>query len=77
VDNTESKKMADLTSAMEKLQLDAVNSADDWIDQILEEQQRPRKRVKQDQEELKRELEQKYLTPSKSFSNEWLNKLQQ
>ena len=69
--------MADLASALEKLQLNAADTADDWIDQILEEQQRPRKRIKQDQEELKRELEQKYLTPSKSFSTEWLNKLQQ
>ena len=49
---------------------------DDWIDAILE-QRRPRKRVKQDEEERKYELEQKYLTPSQSFSTEWLNKLQQ
>lgn len=69
--------MADLVSALEKLQLNSADTTDDWIDQILEEQQRPRKRIKQDREELKRELEKKYLTPSKSFSTEWLNKLQQ
>ena len=69
--------MADLVSVLEKLQLNAADTADDWIDQVLEEQQGPRKRIKQDQEELKRELEQKYLTPSKSFTTEWLNKLQQ
>lgn len=77
MDNLESKKMADLVSALEKLQLNSADTTDDWIDQILEEQQRPRKRIKQDREELKRELEKKYLTPSKSFSTEWLNKLQQ
>ena len=69
--------MADLANALEKLQLSATDTADDWIDQILEEQQHPRKRIKQDQEKLKRELEEKYLTPSKTFSTEWLNKLQQ
>lgn len=68
-----------LSTWMEKVHLDdktANDIADDWIDSILEKQ-RPRKRVKQDQEELKRELELKYLTPSTSFSTEWLNKLQQ
>jgi antiviral helicase SKI2 len=64
---------------LERVHLESNTSdgtADDWIDHILEEQ-RPRKRVKQDQEALKRELEQRYLTPSTSFSTEWLNKLQQ
>lgn len=64
---------------MERLQLPQSTSdgtADDWIDHILEEQ-RPRKRAKQDPAELRRELELKYLTPSTSFSTEWLNKLQQ
>jgi len=72
--------MADtLLSALERVHLESTTTdgtADDWIDHILDEQ-RPRKRVKQDQEALKRELEQKYLTPSTSFSTEWLNKLQQ
>jgi antiviral helicase SKI2 len=66
-------------SALEKVHLSNAalqNKEDDWIDQILDEQ-RPRKRAKQDPEELKRELEQKFLTPSKTFSTEWLNKLQQ
>ena len=69
--------MSDLVNALEKLRLSAADTADDWIDHVLEEQQQPRKRMKQDQEELKRELEQKFLTPSKSFSPEWLNRLQQ
>jgi antiviral helicase SKI2 len=70
---------ASLIDSLEKIHLDTSASdgtADDWIDSILEEQ-RPRKRVKQDQEQLRRLLEQKYLTPSISFSPEWLNKLQQ
>ena len=72
--------MADsLIGALEKVHLDSRASdclADDWIDCILDEQ-RPRKRVKQDQGQLKRHLEQRYLTPSSSFPQEWLNKLQQ
>jgi antiviral helicase SKI2 len=67
-----------LVDTLERVHLEG-NSAsieDDWIDHILDEQ-RPRKRVKQDPEELKRELEQKFLTPSTSFSTAWLNKLQQ
>ncbi len=77
VHNFQAVNMANLASALEKLQLGSAEIADDWIDQIIDEQQRPRKRLKQDLEELKLELEQKYLTPSKSFSTEWLNKLQQ
>jgi antiviral helicase SKI2 len=64
---------------MNKLQLNhntQSDEPDDWIDHIIDE---PRfsKRVKLDNEQLIRELELKYLTPSSSFSTEWLNKLQQ
>jgi hypothetical protein len=66
-----------LVSALEKVHLGAKDEdADNWIDEILD-LQRPRKRVKQDQEELKRSLEKNFLTPSATFSPEWLNKLQQ
>jgi hypothetical protein len=66
-----------LVSALERVHLGAKDEdADNWIDEILD-LQRPRKRVKQDQEELKRSLEEKFLTPSATFSPEWLNKLQQ
>jgi antiviral helicase SKI2 len=68
-----------LIGALEKVYLGshALDSlADDWIDSILDEQ-RPRKRIKQDHEQLRSDLEQKYLTPSSSFSQEWLNRLQQ
>jgi antiviral helicase SKI2 len=70
--------MADsLLTALEKVRLSSSTSeADDWIDHILDSQ-RPRKRIKQDPEALKLSLEEKYLTPSTSFSPEWLNKLQQ
>ncbi|KAH6674739.1 NUC185 domain-containing protein [Halenospora varia] len=72
--------MADpLIDALQRVHIgnSSLNSeSDDFIDSILDEQ-RPRKRVKQDQEELKRTLEEKYLTPAQSFSPEWLNKLQQ
>lgn len=64
-----------LVEAMRKLHL--VDAANDFnIDDVLF-QQRPRKRVKQDPVELKAELEKKYLTPSNTFSTEWLNRLQQ
>lgn len=68
-----------LISSLEKLHLEAGSAdsiADDWIDHILEEP-RPRKRVRQDSESLKKELEQNFLTPSPTFSPEWLNRLQQ
>jgi antiviral helicase SKI2 len=72
--------MADsLVTALENIRLSASaldSTADDWIDNILDSQ-RPRKRVKQDPQALKLQLEEKYLTPSTSFSPEWLNKLQQ
>jgi hypothetical protein len=74
------REMADsLISALEKVHLETCASdglADDGIDCVLDEQ-RPRKRIKKDQNQLKRDLEQKYLTPLTSFSQEWLNRLQQ
>lgn len=65
-----------LVQSLEKLHLQSQSLEDNWLDQILD-QPRPRKRVKQDPEDLKRELEEKYLTPSNTFSESWLNKLQQ
>lgn len=68
-----------LVDALERVHLgtNALPSNDDaWIDQMLDEQ-RPRQQTKQDAQDLKRELEQKYLTPSTTFSTDWLNKLQQ
>ncbi|KAI1177758.1 DSHCT domain-containing protein [Nemania sp. FL0916] len=68
-----------LVEAMRRLDLaDPANAfdVDNNIDDILF-RQRPRKRVKQDPAELKAVLETKYLTPSNTFSTEWLNRLQQ
>lgn len=64
-----------LVEAMQKLHL-VKPAANFNIDDILF-QQRPRKRVKQDPAALKAHLEDKYLTPSNTFSTEWLNRLQQ
>ncbi|KAF8858767.1 antiviral helicase [Acephala macrosclerotiorum] len=72
--------MADsLIDALSRVHISSKSSdalSDDWIDGILDST-RPRKRIKQSPEALKASLEQKYLTPSTSFSTEWLNKLQQ
>lgn len=64
---------ADLSAALRGLRLD---ESDVNIDDILFEQ-RPRKKVKQNSAELKSQLEKSFLSPSTSFSTEWLNKLQQ
>ena len=67
----------DLVSALQKLQLTKDQADADFnIDDVLF-QKGPRKRAKQDPEQLKAELEQKFLTPSQKFSTEWLNRLQQ
>lgn len=71
--------MADgLIEALEHVQISgqAEHESDDWIDSILDEQ-RPRKRMKQDPQQLKDELEQKFLTPSTKFTDAWLNRFQQ
>lgn len=67
-----------LAESMSKLQLatDADSNDDEWIDSILDIAP-PRRKQAQDTEEMKRELEAKYLTPSTTFSEPWLNRLQQ
>lgn len=70
--------MEALTSALESVHLvrqEHVNGDKDFIDSILHEQ-RPRKRTKQSNDELKHDLEAKFLSPSTKFSTEWLNRLQ-
>ncbi|KAI1818663.1 DSHCT domain-containing protein [Poronia punctata] len=64
-----------LAEAMERLHL--AEPTDDFdIDDILF-QQRPRKRAKQEPDELKADLEKQYLSPSNKFPTHWLNRLQQ
>ncbi|EME41287.1 hypothetical protein DOTSEDRAFT_176340 [Dothistroma septosporum NZE10] len=68
--------MADtLPQALEKLSL-ASRSVDDDIDDLLD-QVKPRKRIRRSPEDVKKKLEADFLTPSKSFSPEWLDRLQQ
>ena len=72
---------SNLSEAMQRLHLDDGDAGiclkgDETIDDILF-QQAPRKRRKQDADELKASLEKKYLAPSTTFSAEWLNRLQQ
>ncbi|KAI1634657.1 DSHCT domain-containing protein [Biscogniauxia mediterranea] len=67
----------DLLEAMQKLQLSDHQDDEAFnIDNLLF-QQGPRKRFKQDPSELRADLERKFLTPSNTFSTEWLNRLQQ
>ncbi|KAL2012787.1 hypothetical protein VTN00DRAFT_312 [Thermoascus crustaceus] len=72
-----------LSSAFTQLRLgvDGLDATD--IDARIEEEERgtqeklrPRKRARQDVEDLKAELEREFLTPSPRFSPEWLNRLQ-
>ena len=52
-----------------------VAEPDTRIDDLLEEP-RQRKRAPQSDEELRKEVEREFLTPSNVFSAEWLNRLQ-
>ncbi len=63
---------SELNEVMQRLSLaDTVSCIDDILFQ-----QAPRKRQKWDPSKLKTELENKYLSPSTTFSTEWLNRLQ-
>ncbi|WEW59028.1 Antiviral helicase ski2 [Emydomyces testavorans] len=72
----------DLAAAIHQVQLnanslDATADLDAWLVNGGEIQGKPRKREVQSSEDLKRELEEEFLTPSPRFSTEWLNRLQQ
>jgi hypothetical protein len=64
-----------IAEAMKQVSLLDLES-DNWIDSVLDER-RPRKRAKPTEDELRKQLEEDFLTPSHAFSTEWLNKLQQ
>ncbi len=69
----------DLSKTLRGLQVRdvaAVERVGGFIDPILEER-RPRKRARKSENDLKKELEQEFLTPSTVFGSDWLNKLQQ
>ncbi|KAK4102327.1 antiviral helicase [Parathielavia hyrcaniae] len=65
-----------LSEAMQRLHLDG-DPPFDAIDDILDRTVTPEPRSPQDPDQLRAELEAKYLTPSTTFSTEWLDKLQQ
>lgn len=71
-------KMEALSGGLEKLRLslDAANDDRGCIDSIAGEQ-RPPKRQRKTKEDIKKELEHEFLTPSRSFNTQWLNQLQQ
>lgn len=64
-----------ISEALDRLQLHE-ESTDDPIDDILSKTA-PRRQQLQDPKELKEHLEKKYLSPSQTFSTEWLDRLQQ
>ena len=64
-----------ISEAMKQVSLLGLES-DSWVDSVLEER-RPRKRIKPTEDELRKQLEDDFLTPSHTFSTEWLNILQQ
>jgi len=69
--------MQSLTEQLEQLRLSASKAVEpDWIDSILYEQ-RPPKRQRKTKDDIKKELEHEFLTPSPSFNTQWLNRLQQ
>lgn len=65
-----------ISEALERLQLYEESTKDDPIDDILSKTATHRQRLR-DPDELKAHLEKKYLSPSQTFSTEWLNRLQQ
>lgn len=65
-----------ISEALAQLHLAEESVNDDAIDDILE-RTAPHSQRRPEPEELKKRLEQKYLTPSTTFSTEWLNRLQQ
>lgn len=67
-----------ISDALERLHLvEATARGEEPIDDILERTSAPRPQRRQDPKELKAHLEKEYLTPSQTFSTEWLNRLQQ
>lgn len=69
--------MADLGEAMSRLALGEGGDDSEPIDEILFQQQSPSKRRREEPKDIRAKLERDYLTPSPTFSTEWLDKLQQ
>ena len=60
--------MEALSGELEKLRLHSSSLGEDGIDSIAGEQ-RPPKRQRKTKDVIKKELEQEFLTPSKSFAS--------
>jgi antiviral helicase SKI2 len=74
-----SVEMEGLSKELERLQLScgsAENNDPAWIDNLASEQ-RPLKRPRKTKDDIKKELEHEFLTPSRSFNTQWLDRLQQ
>ncbi|KAH7139272.1 NUC185 domain-containing protein [Dendryphion nanum] len=71
--------MEDLGNTFERLRLTSDSFAREDVDLIdrLANEQRPAKRLKKSKTDAKKELEDEFLTPSKTFDARWLNRLQQ
>ncbi|KAF2444664.1 antiviral helicase [Karstenula rhodostoma CBS 690.94] len=69
--------MEGLAEQLEQLRVSADNVSDPtWVDSLANEQ-RPPKRQRKSKDDIKKELETEFLTPSRSFDTRWLNRLQQ
>ncbi|KAH8732530.1 NUC185 domain-containing protein [Phaeosphaeriaceae sp. PMI808] len=67
----------DLAEELDKLRLSSSALEDaGWIDSIAGDQ-RSSKRQRKTKQNIKKELEAEFLTPSRSFNTQWLNQLQQ
>jgi antiviral helicase SKI2 len=67
-----------ISDALERLHLvEATARGKETMDDILERTSAARPQQRQGPAELKAHLEKEYLTPSRTFSTEWLNRLQQ
>jgi antiviral helicase SKI2 len=65
--------MDTLSEELKKLRLSSSALNDPgWIDTIVGEQ-RPPKRQRKTKDDIKKELEVEFLTPSRSFNTQWLN----
>lgn len=66
----------DLAHSLEKLRIHASQQQDVDIDEILN-QVKPQKRQRRTRDQVRTQLQEDYLTPSTSFSPQWLDRLQQ
>lgn len=72
-----------LAATLSQLRLDVQHLSGPAFDARIAEEEndtfenhRPRKRSRHDKEDLKADLEREFLTPSPTFSPDWLNRLQ-